>query len=41
MAEYERVHGPLPDDEPDFPEVWLERTRSDYDPFEDEREDGK
>ncbi len=26
LAEWDRTHGLLPDDVPDFPDVWLERT---------------
>lgn len=37
MAETERLYGPMPEDEPDFPDVWLMRGRSDRpSPFEDD-----
>ena len=36
LAAWDLEHGPPPDDEPDFPDVWLERWGCKPSPFEDE-----
>ncbi|MEX2381954.1 MAG: type II toxin-antitoxin system prevent-host-death family antitoxin [Opitutales bacterium] len=36
MAETEKAFGPISDDEPEFPDVWLERKDSNSSPFDDE-----